>query len=67
MQALIQIQAATLAARQRLNDKTIATQAESGQIQVTRVTYPNGSTAKVVPVSGWMPTADVCGYLNAMQ
>ncbi|MES2950267.1 MAG: hypothetical protein V4858_17120 [Pseudomonadota bacterium] len=67
MQALIQIQTATLAARERLNDKAISTQVENGQIQVTRVTYPDGVNSLVEPVSDWMPVADVCSYLNTMQ
>ena len=67
MQALIQIQTATLYARERLSDNAISTQVENGKVQVTRVTYPDGANSLVEPVSGWMPVADVCGYLDSMQ
>ena len=67
MQAIFEIQAATNAARSRLNDGSLATRVEAGKIQVVRVTYPDGSKSVVTPVSDWMPIADVCQYLQTIQ
>ena len=67
MQALFQIQAATCAARMRMADNSISTRVEGGQIQVVRVTYPNGTDSEIKPVSDWMPVSQVCSYLAALQ
>ena len=66
MQALIKIQAATIATRQRLADQKIATRAENGKIQVVHVDLANDK-AEPIAISGWMPVSAVCGYLAAMQ
>lgn len=69
MQTIRQVQAATLAARTRLADDTIGTRAESGRLQVVRVTYPAGKrgAANVVPCSDWLAPSEVVAYLGAMQ
>jgi hypothetical protein len=63
---LLKLQAATLAARQRTGDKTIATRAEAGRVQVVRVTYDATGKSTVEPLVAPMPTADAISYLRAM-
>lgn len=61
------LQQATVAARDRLNDKTIGTRVDGGKVQVVRVTYPNGSNATVTPVSGFLQSDEAIAFLNGMQ
>lgn len=66
-QQLREIQAATLAARARLNDKTIGTQAKAGALQVIRVTYDAKGKATIVPVSGFVSHAEALEILNTLK
>lgn len=69
MQTIRQVRRATVDARARLGDQTIGTRADSGRLQVVRVTYPAGKRgrADVAPISDWLAPADVVAYLGAMQ
>jgi hypothetical protein len=59
---------ATLAARQRLNDATIATRVESGKLQIGRVAYPAGKTVGVfTPLTEWLTIKDAIRALAALQ
>lgn len=63
-QQLREVQSATLAARTRLNDKTIGTQAKAGKLQVVRVTYNAKGRSTVTPVSDFMTHNEVINALN---
>jgi hypothetical protein len=64
---LFQLQAATLAARERTGDKTIGTRVDSGRVQVVSVTYSPRGRSTAVPLSDWLPAADAVRALEAMQ
>lgn len=62
-----EIRTATLAARARLNDATISTQAKAGRVQVVRITYNAKGTAIIKPVSEWLPATDAARTLNSLK
>jgi len=64
---LKKIQAATLAARERTGDKTIATQAKAGKTQIIRVTYDAKGKATITPVSDWMSPDLIPVALESVQ
>ena len=63
---LAALRIATLDARVRLQDNTIGTRAEAGELQLIRVTYDRRGVSTVVPFSNWMPMADAVAALNAL-
>lgn len=65
-EAMMQLQQATLAARLRLNDKTIGTRVHSGTVQVIRVTYNARGISTVTPVSAYLPVAGAVAFLDQM-
>jgi hypothetical protein len=67
MQTLAALQKSTVAARERLGDKTIGTQAKDGKVQVIRVTYDAGGKSAVVPVSDWMLPTEAAAFLDGMK
>lgn len=67
MQVFFDIQSATLAARQRTGDATIATRAEAGRLQVGRATYPEGkSVGEFAPLTDWLPIKEAIRALEAL-
>lgn len=66
LQQMVILQKATVSARTRMLDKTIATQVKAGQVQITRVTYNNKGKSTVLPVSGWMSVTDAVEFLDRM-
>lgn len=67
MNTLLRLQAATLAARARLNDQTIGTSVKDGLVQLERVVFVKGrKTAEVTPLSKPMPAADAIKALDAL-
>lgn len=68
MQALIQLQVATLAARVKTGDKHISTQVAQGRIDVVRAVPPvsgRGRYTVTVLAAGLTP-ADAVAYLGGM-
>lgn len=61
------VQIATNEARRRTQDKTIATQAKNGMLQVIRVTYNAKGKATIVPVTDFLMHADAVEFLGQMQ
>lgn len=61
-----EIQAATLAARARLNDQTVGTHLSKGRGQVIRVTYDAKGRSTVTPASEWMAPAQLPAALEAL-
>ena len=53
---LFSIRQATLEARKRTGDKTIAVRSKGGEHQIVRVTYTTANST-VAPVSGWLSAA----------
>ena len=66
MQNIIKLQAATLAARTRTGDKSIATSAESGLIRIERVSYDAKGNAVISPLSGNLSADKAIEFLNAL-
>lgn len=69
MQALFQLQAATLAARVKTGDKHIGTQVANGRIDVVRAVPPASGRGRytVTVLAASLPLADAVAYLGAMQ
>jgi hypothetical protein len=63
MQELVK---ATLAARDRLNDHSIATRVKAGLFQIVRVTYGKRGVSTVTEVSARLPLPQIIEALNAM-
>lgn len=61
------LQQATLAARARLDDPSIATHVNAGKLQVVRVTYRPSGRSDVTPVSEWLSVEDTVAFLEGMQ
>lgn len=68
MQALIQLQAATIAARAKTGDKHIGTQVKQGRIDVVRAVPPASGRGRytVTVLAASLPLADAVAYLGAM-
>jgi len=66
MQAMFNIQAATLKARERTGDKTISTNVKNGLISVVRVTYKKNGVSTVTPIAGPMTADKAIEALNAI-
>lgn len=66
MQELLNLQAATLAARTRTGDKSISTSAKSGFIRVVRVVYNAKGTSTVTPMSSDLSAVKAIEFLNAL-
>lgn len=67
MQALLDIQRATIAARKRTGDTAIATRVQAGRLQVGRATYPAGkSVAEFAPLTGWLPIMEALRAIDAL-
>jgi len=67
LQLMAALQKATVAARERTADKTIATQVNAGKVQVTRVTYDAKGTSTVSPVSAWLDGSEAVAFLDGMK
>lgn len=69
MNALAQLQTATLAARAKTGDKHIGTQVKQGRIDVVRaVPHASGRGSYTVTVlAASLPLADAVAYLGTMQ
>jgi len=67
LQLMAALQKATVAARERTADKTIATQVKAGKVQVTRVTYDAKGTSTVSPVSAWLDGFEAVAFLDGMK
>ncbi len=63
---MVELRNATLAARQRTGDKTIATNIKKGLVQVVRVVYNGKGTSTVTPVSNKITEAEAIALLNEM-
>jgi hypothetical protein len=60
---------ATAAARARTQDDAISTRVQRGRVQVTRVTYPQGTArgrSVVAPLSDYLPAVDAIAFLNSL-
>ena len=67
LQLLNDIRTATLQARKRLADDTIATRTQAGQVQIVRVEYTGKrKVSHVTPLSQYMAAAEVVGALDAL-
>lgn len=66
-QQLREVQAATMAARTRLKDKTIGTQVKAGKLQVIRVTYDAKGKATINPVTGFVSHSEAIKTLNNLK
>lgn len=66
MQSLIKLQAATIAARTRTGDKTIATNAEAGAVRVVRVSYDAAGNSTVVELTKGVTVDGAVEFLNAI-
>lgn len=62
------LQQATLEARKRTGDKSIATRVEAGRIQVVKVTYPagGGGRSNVEPITEYMTIGEAIRALEAL-
>lgn len=69
MNTLLQLQAATLAARAKTGDSHIGTQAAKGLVDVVRATPPASGKGRyeVTVLRGGMTPAQAVSYLEAMQ
>jgi hypothetical protein len=67
--SVFEFQRATLAARARLNDRSIGTQVnERGLVRVVSTTYPAGrSRSDVKPLSDWLPQPEAMKFIQSMQ
>lgn len=66
MNALFQLQQATLAARQRTGDKHIGTRIEAGRVQVVRAVPTTRGRFDVLPLSGWMTAQEAVDAIRAI-
>lgn len=64
---LFAIRNATLDARIRMQDESIGTRVECGELQIIRVTYDGRGISTVTPASDWVPVAEAVGLINAME
>lgn len=64
MNVMQAIRNATLAARERCNDKRIGTSVANGRLRVERVTYAKNGCSTVEPLSGWLPINEAIAFLN---
>jgi hypothetical protein len=60
------IQSATLAARARTGDDAISTCVKQGLFQVNRVTFPNGASSVVIPLTEYKSLQAIIDALNAL-
>lgn len=69
MQALAQLQTATLAARAKTGDKHIGTQVKQGRFDVVRAVPPASGSGRytVTVLAAGLPLADAVAYLGSMQ
>lgn len=65
MQKLLQIQAATLAARERLNDVQISTRCDNGMLQVGRADTSQ-LNIDFAALTDWISIDSTIAFLNAM-
>lgn len=61
------LRTATLAARARTGDNTIGVAVRRGTFQVQRITYPNGATAVIRPLTHWLDLSEAVEALNDME
>lgn len=66
MQTLIQLQAATLAARAKTGDKHIGTQAANGRFDVVRAVPSVRGRYTVTVLAAGLTAADAVAYLGAL-
>lgn len=69
MPTIFDFQRATLAARQRLGDKSIGTRVNAGKIQVIRVSYPKEKRGfgSIEPISAWLSLDDGMAFIESMK
>lgn len=60
------IRAATIAAKDRTGDKSLATRVDCGRFQLCRVTYDKKGRATVAPITEWIGAGALIGELNAL-
>ena len=66
MTSIADLQAATLAARQRTGDRTIGANVAKGRYRIVRVSYPKGPRAHVEHVAGPFSLREAVAFLNSM-
>lgn len=67
MQALFQLQQATLAARARCGDRSIGTDVRAGLVRVVRAQWWDGGDGSVKPLTKPVPVAEAIEALNNLQ
>ena len=67
MNKLLELQLATIAARSRTGDQSIATSAANDTIRIERVVYGAGGKSMVTPLSKALPFDAAVKALNALN
>jgi len=62
-----EIQTATLAARHRMDDKSIGTRVKQGMFQIVRVEYGARGNSTVTELSAWLEGHELIPALNALN
>lgn len=66
IETLNALQAATFAARVRLDDTRVATRVDAGKIQVIRATPVQKGRFDITPLSDWLPPAEAVAFLEGL-
>lgn len=60
---MVEVQQATRAIRERLNDESYSVSVKAGRFRFCRVTYLKDGRGDVTPLSGWLTLADLLSLM----